>query len=139
MPARLIPPDRLSGLDGPSRGLTAHEVAGVVDLLQRTHATPFSEGAFLSGNHVGAEVKVTLADGRAFTSKIAKPLGRTSANPVPEAGMLAKFESCAARALPAAQVKKLAQAIDQIEQCKSIRDFTAHIETVAPSRSAAAI
>ena len=65
------------------------------------------------------------------TGQIAKPLGRTSANPVPESGMLAKFESCAARALPAAQVKKLAHAIDQIEQCKSIRDFTAHIETVA--------
>mgnify|MGYP003332891240 FL=1 len=110
----------------------AYREPRVVDLLQRTHATPFSEGAFSSGNHVGAEVKVTLADGRAFTSKIAKPLGRTSANPVPEAGMLAKFESCAARALPAAQVKKLAQAIDQIEQCKSIRDFTAHIETAAP-------
>ena len=84
----------------------AYREPRVVDLLQRTHATPFSEGAFSSGNHVGAEVKVTLADGRAFTSKIAKPLGRTSANPVSEAGMLAKFESCAARALPAAQDRK---------------------------------
>ena len=79
----------------------AYREPRVVDLLQRTHATPFSEGAFSSGNHVGAEVKVTLADGRAFSSKIAKPLGRTAANPVPETGMLAKFESCAARALPA--------------------------------------
>ena len=39
--------------------------------------------------------------------------------------MLAKFESCAARALPAAQVKAVAQAIENFEQCTSIRDFTA--------------
>ncbi len=108
----------------------------VVDLLKRTHATPFAEGAFSSGNHVGAELTVTLADGRAFTAKIAKPLGRTSANPVSDAGMMAKFESCAARALPAAQVKKVAQAIEQIEQCTSIRDFTTVIETVSPLRAA---
>jgi len=110
----------------------------VVDLLKRTHATPFAEGAFSSGNHVGAELTVTLADGRAFTAKIAKPLGRTSANPVSDAGMMAKFESCAARALPAAQVKEVAQAIEQIEQCKSICDFTATIETVVPLRTASA-
>ena len=125
-------PRRSTVAEGEDLEGDAYREPRVVDLLQRTHATPFSEGAFSSGNHVGAEVKVTLADGRAFTSKIAKPLGRTSANPVSEAGMLAKFESCAARALPAAWVKKLVQAIDQIEQCKSIRDFTAHIETVAP-------
>jgi len=106
--------------------------------LQRTHATPFADGAFSSGNHVGAELKVTLADGRAFTSKVAKPLGRTSANPVSDAGMRAKFESCAARALPAAQIKTVLQAIDNIEQCRAIRDFTAQIEIAAPLRAASA-
>ena len=110
----------------------------VVDLLQRTHAMPFADGAFSSGNHVGAELKVTLADGRAFTSKIAKPLGRTAANPVSDAGMRAKFESCAARALPAAQIKIVLQAIDDIEQCPSIREFTKIIETAAPMRAASA-
>jgi 2-methylcitrate dehydratase PrpD len=108
----------------------------VVELLTRTHAAPFTDGAFASGNHVGAEVKVTLADGRAFTSRIAKPLGRTSANPITHEGMIAKFESCAARALPAAQVKVVAQMIETFKQCDSVRDFTAQIETAAPLRVA---
>ena len=116
----------------------AYREPRVVDLLLRTHATPFAEGAFASGNHVGAEVKVTLADGRAFTSKIAKPLGRTSANPIAHAGMLAKFESCAARVLPQAQVKAVAQAIEHFELVDSIRDFTAKLETAAPLRAASA-
>ena len=105
----------------------------VVGLLQRTHATPLTEGALASGNHVGAELSVTLTDGRTFTSKIAKPLGRTSANPVSDAGMMAKFESCAARALPMAQVKSVAQAIDTFEHCETISAFTTLIATPVKS------
>jgi 2-methylcitrate dehydratase PrpD len=107
------------------------------DLLARVHAAPFAEGTFAAGNHVGAEVKVTLADGRAFSSKIAKSLGRTSANPVAPAAMLTKFESCAARVLPAAQVHAVAQAIEAFERCTSIRAFTTLLETAAPVRAAA--
>ena len=114
----------------------AYREPKVVDLLKRTHATPLTEGAFAAGNFVGAEVKVTLADGRAFASKIAKPLGRTAANPIAHDAMLVKFESCAARALPQAQVKALAQAIENFERCSSIRDFTAIMETAAPLRAA---
>ena len=108
----------------------------VVDLLHRTHATPFTEGAFASGNHVGAEVTVTLVDGRTFSAKIAKPLGRTSANPVSDAGMMAKFESCAARALPMAQVKQVAQAIETFEHYDTISAFTRLIEKTIPLKSA---
>ena len=108
----------------------------VVDLLHRTHATPFTEGAFASGNHVGAEVTVTLVDGRTFSAKIAKPLGRTSANPVSDAGMMAKFESCAARALPMAQVKQVAQAIETFEHYDTMSAFTRLIEKTIPLKSA---
>ncbi len=111
----------------------AYREPRVRDLLTRTHATPFTEGAFASGNHVGAEVKVTLTDGRMFGAKIAKPLGRTSANPIAQDAMLTKFESCAARVLPAAQIKSIAQAIETFEHRTSISAFTALLETDSAS------
>ena len=107
----------------------AYREPAVRDLLARVHAAPFTEGRFASGSHVGAEIKVTLADGRAFSATLERALGRTAANPIAPAAMHAKFVDCALRALPAAQVKAAAQAIEAFEQCSSIRDFTALLET----------
>ena len=46
----------------------------------------------------------------------------------------AKFEDCAATLLPAAQVKKLSQTLDQFQTVKSVRDFMRLLETPAPAQ-----
>ena len=107
----------------------AHRDARVQQLLSRVHASPSTGDGFERGNHVGAEVKVTLADGRTFSSNVVTPVGRTAANPIPPAAMQLKFENCAARVLPTAQVRNLADAIERVEEFGSIREFTALIET----------
>ena len=46
-------------------------------LLLRIHAAPHPEMAMASTEHFGAEVRVTLTDGRVLTAKVDRPLGRT--------------------------------------------------------------
>ncbi len=115
----------------------AHRDPRVRQLLSRVHASPFAVGTFERDNHVGAEVRVTLTDGRAFSSTVAKPVGRTAANPIPPAAMRVKFENCAARVLQPAQIRALGDAIERFEEFESIREFTALIETSEPIRATA--
>lgn len=110
----------------------------VREVLPRVQAIALKGIAFDKDDPFNALVKVTLTDGRTLESSVVYPLGRTSANPIAHAGMLAKFESCAARVLPQAQVKAVAQAIEHFELVDSIRDFTAKLETAAPLRAASA-
>ena len=58
----------------------AYREPKVVDLLTRTHATPFTEGAFASGNHVGAEVKVSADPELSATVRPARSLNSAYAS-----------------------------------------------------------
>lgn len=103
-------------------------------MLARVHATPHLAGQFEPGQLTAAEVKVTLRDGRSMASRVLQPLGRTAENPLPPQRLKAKFEDCAATLLPAAQVKRLSQALDQFETVTSVRDFMRLLETPAPAQ-----
>jgi 2-methylcitrate dehydratase PrpD len=50
-------------------------------------------------DHFGAEVVVQLRDGRCVAQRVARAAGRTSANPLPDARIEAKFLDCANHAL----------------------------------------
>ena len=52
-------------------------------LLPRIHAAPHPEMSMASTEHFGAEVRVTLTDGRVLSAKVARPLGRGPTNPLP--------------------------------------------------------
>jgi 2-methylcitrate dehydratase PrpD len=97
----------------------------VRDLLPRIHAAPCTEKQFPPHHHIGAEIRVTLADGRAFTATVDRPLGRTSENPIALEHLKAKFESCAGRVLAPATVAAVSRRIDSFEELGSVRDFTA--------------
>jgi len=77
------------------------------ELLPRLHAAPHPDMWMASSEHFGAEVRVTLTDGRVLTAKVARPLGRGPENPLPSELLEAKFLNCAARALPMEQAKRL--------------------------------
>ena len=97
-------------------------------VLARVHAAPHRDGQFEPGPGFAAEVKVTLKDGRAMSSRVIRPLGRTSANPIPPEQLKAKFEDCAAGVLPVAQVSAVADALDRFETLLSVRDFMRLLE-----------
>lgn len=102
-------------------------------LLPRIHAAPHTANQFPAGNNNGAEVKVTLADGKAHSVKIDRALGRTSENPIPLGQLQAKFEDCALRVLTPEAVATVSRMIEKFENIDSARDFTALLE---PSNAA---
>jgi 2-methylcitrate dehydratase PrpD len=89
-------------------------------LMQRVRSEVHRPGQFAADNHFGAEVEVTLLDGRTLTGRVDIQRGRTSDDPIPPDLLRAKFENCAARALGADQVRRLAQAIDTLDTAASV-------------------
>ena len=114
---------------------TALREPALQSVLARVHAAPHRDGQFEPGQGFAAEVKVTLKDGRALSSRVIRPLGRTSANPIPPEQLKAKFEDCAASVLPAVQVADVFVALDRFETISSVRDFMRLLE-VSPARMA---
>ena len=108
----------------------AYRDAGVRALLPRVHAAPHKSGQFDPDNNNGAEVQVTLTDGRVVSSKVERALGRTAQNPIPLDWLQAKFENCASRVLYPKSIARALAAIDRFEEVESISEFTGMLESV---------
>lgn len=87
----------------------------VRELMTRVRSTVHLPGQFPADNHFGAEVKITLDDGRVLSDRVDIQLGRTANNPIPPAQLRGKFLDCAGRALPAVRVTQLAQQLDTLQ------------------------
>jgi 2-methylcitrate dehydratase PrpD len=70
----------------------------VRSLMQRVTAEP-DPLADRQPDHFGAEIVVSLRDGRRLSKRVSKAAGRTSANPLPMSRIEAKFIDCAKHAL----------------------------------------
>jgi 2-methylcitrate dehydratase PrpD len=110
----------------------AYRDPAVRALLPRVFAAPCTDQQFAPGNRLGAEVKVTLADGSSYSAKLDRPAGRTSANPIAHEDIAAKFEDCAGRVLTADAVAAVQRRIDTFESLESVRDFTGLLEPAEP-------
>jgi 2-methylcitrate dehydratase PrpD len=92
-------------------------------LLPRIHAAPHPEMRMdNSGEHFGAEVRVTLKDGRVLSQRVGQAIGRGVANPLPAELLEAKFLDCASRALPAATAQRLLAMLRQLETVPVVSD-----------------
>src|SRR6266403_463464 len=100
-------------------------------LMGRIHAAPHPEMGPASGEHLGAEVRVTFDDGRTIAQRVGSALGRGPDNPLPPEALTGKFANCAARALPPAQVTQLRQNLLQLDEVPSLRAVTAVIAAPA--------
>ena len=109
----------------------------VQDLLKRVRAAPYTGKAFADDDPFDAEVKVTLADGRMFSEKVDRPLGRTAENPIPPEHMKAKFEDCAGRALKPKAIADIYRAIDGLAGLGSVRELTTLLEPGAAKEAGA--
>lgn len=99
-------------------------------LLTRVHAAAYNEtgdGGFSADNHFGGLVRVTLKDGTVLAAQVDQPLGRTSANALPEALLHRKFELCALKVLQPDAIAAITEDISHIDSLPSIRALTARI------------
>ena len=106
----------------------AYRAPAVQALLRRVHAAPYTGKLFAEDDPFDAEVTITLTDGRAFSEKIDRPLGRTSDNPIAYEHMKAKFEDCAARVLSPRAAAAVCRAVESLEECNSVREWTNRLE-----------
>jgi len=107
----------------------AYDDPTVRALMTRIHADARTDEA------LGAEVRVTFADGQVISQKVSAALGRGPDNPMPEGALAAKFANCASRALPPAAVARLQTLLETLETAPSVKAVVAAIAT--PGRLAA--
>lgn len=93
-------------------------------ILPKIHATTYTTAQFPADNHFGAEVKVTLTDGRVVSTKTDQALGRSVDKPLPAERLKEKFDNCAARALSSDNVSRLYAAIQDFENVDDVREIT---------------
>jgi 2-methylcitrate dehydratase PrpD len=106
----------------------AYREPAVRDLMGRVQVAPYTTDQFPAENHFGAEVRVTLKDGRTFSHKIDEALGRTSANPLSDEAIRAKFVNCAGRVLARERVERLYDIVQSIETLRDVRAISEVIE-----------
>ena len=94
-------------------------------ILPKIHVATYTTEQFPADNHFGAEVKVTLTDGRVVSTKTDQALGRSVDKPLPPDMLKAKFDNCAARALSTDNVARLYAAIQDFENAKDVREIAA--------------
>jgi 2-methylcitrate dehydratase PrpD len=104
------------------------------ETLPRVQAIPLQGMAFDNDDPFNALVRVTLTDGRVLESAVDFPLGRTSANPIAHADLVAKFENCAGRVLPAPAAQKIAACVDGMENLAHVRALMALAVPAEPVR-----
>jgi 2-methylcitrate dehydratase PrpD len=109
--------------------------AAIRELLPRIHAAPHPDMSMASSEHFGAEVRVTLTDGRVLTAKVARPLGRGPENPLPTELLEAKFLDCAMRALSMEQADSLLANLRELDALSDMRRVT---DAMIPSAALAA-
>ena len=98
-------------------------------LLKRVKADIYTDAQFPPSNHHGAEVRVTLKDGRIVSAKVNQAYGRDSSTPLTPDMLKTKFFDCAARVLPHERIEQIYAAIQTFESMADVNDLTALIDT----------
>ena len=100
-------------------------------LLALTTARPHPELEGDAADQWGAEVIVTLSDGRKISETVSNLIGRSGENAMSEQDLWDKFEDCAGRALPAERLRPLFDALMAIEDTESIPALVALMDAGA--------
>jgi 2-methylcitrate dehydratase PrpD len=101
-------------------------------ILAVTEARPHPDMADDAPQQWGAEVIVTLRDGRRLSRSVEELVGRGGDNPMSTAELWDKFQDCAERALPRAQIAPLFEKLQIFDSVADIGEVTALLEVAAP-------
>ena len=74
--------------------------------------------------HFGADVKVTLNDGRVLEQSVARPVGRGPTIPLSAGQLRGKFIDCATRVLPAIAASRLHGLLNRLETLAEVQTVT---------------
>ena len=107
----------------------AYDDPEIRTLMARVHAAAHPSAAEGNEMALGAEVRVTFADGEVIAKKVGAALGRGPDNPMPKDALVTKFTNCAGRALPPASVARLRGLLDSLDTEPSVKSVVAAIET----------
>lgn len=106
----------------------AHAEPEIKRLLDLTTAAPHPGMADDAEEQWGAEVIVTLNDGRKLSRRIDNLVGRGGDNPMDAGEMWNKFSDCAARSLPREQIAPLFERLETFEKVTDIAQVTRLLE-----------
>jgi len=93
-------------------------------LLPRIHAAPHPEMHMDTSEHFGAEIRITLTDGRVLTQAVERPLGRGPENPLPVDLLEAKFLDCTQRVLSGRQAHTLLAMLHDLDGIVELNQVT---------------
>ncbi len=108
----------------------AHEDPRVQALLPRIKVAAYDDSQFAQNNHFGGAVRVTLKDGSVLQASVEQALGRTSAHPLPQHLLQAKFALCADGVLQTGAIEAVAAAVERIEDISDMRQLSGHLARV---------
>ncbi|MGE0222213.1 MAG: MmgE/PrpD family protein [Acetobacteraceae bacterium] len=108
---------------------------GIRALLPRIVAAPQAAVHVDLSEHFGADVTVSLTDGRVLAKSVKRPLGRGPEVPLPIELLEVKFMNCAQRSLPGGTARALMTMLRGFEGLERIRALTDAM--VPPARMAA--
>jgi 2-methylcitrate dehydratase PrpD len=107
----------------------AHRDPAIARLLDVTTARPHPDMAEDAEKQWGAEVVVTLKDGRVVSRRVDHLVGRGGDRPMSDAELWDKFEDCAARALPREQVAPLYERLETLDKVQDMSQVTRLLQT----------
>jgi 2-methylcitrate dehydratase PrpD len=106
----------------------AHFDPEIQRLLDLTTASPHPDMADDAEEQWGAEVIVTLKDGRRLARRVNDLVGRGGDNPMDSGEMWDKFNDCAMRSLPREQIAPLFERLETLEKVTEIAQVTRLLE-----------
>ena len=104
-------------------------------VLKHVVSSAWPERVMDLSEHFGADVQVTLTDGRVLKKSVARPLGRGPSIPLPPELLRGKFIDCARRALSPEAANRLHAMLNRLESVGRIRTLT---EATVPRTALAA-
>ena len=102
----------------------SYDQPGVRAVLARVSSRAWPDRPMDLSEHFGADVTVTLTDGRVLTQSVPRPLGRGPTTPLPPALLRGKFIDCARRALSADAATRLGDMLGGLETVNRISTLT---------------
>ena len=107
----------------------AHFEPAIARLLDVTAARPHPDMANDAAQQWGAEVAVTLNDGRVVSRRVDDLVGRGGDNPMSDAELWDKFEDCATRALPRDRIAPLYERLETLDKVAEMSQVTRLLQT----------
>jgi 2-methylcitrate dehydratase PrpD len=102
----------------------AHHDPEIMRLLEITDAEPHPEMTENPAQQWGAEIIVTLKDGRKVSRRVDNMVGRDGDHPMSDEELWDKFDDCARRSLPREQIAPLFERLETLDAVADVHQIT---------------